>query len=557
MSMSEERVRKKAGRILPVLILIIAVLPAIFFMHMDSYRTGDEIVSYGMANEPEQGWMFSKGRIRSYVDSSILQDGLTGLPGRLFSAVGDVIKNRGNAAFFRTERPSETGWYSGDGIRGYLWIRPGEAFRFGDIYLNAMGDDANSFLYYSCLHLVSSIFRGISGTKWSGFLLNLICMAACLIILYRISGYFTGSRVGRMLLPFFYACSTGAIAMFTNIRPYALAVVLQESLLLVHLHMLRDLDAEGPSVAGKRLKWLLLLYILGYTAHYTTGIWAVCLAGYTICRSFHKKEFLRRYLLTGILAVFLGICVDPMSVFGLFSKQGSSADAGLAAAFAELLKVLVHDVCGNVFFLLIPACFLFLALLRFLKKKERKADRNALLFAGLLLAYMFLSTFLMHVVKVSTMIPMLFLLLALPAVYALEDKVLWKRLLTALLLVIWMAGSFAGLAEEKKNEYMVSRTLEEKMAAYPADTMVFVRDHGSGYDKIPLLDPYAQVYLLTTDEGWEQHREELVNASLQSGLVLLDAGKETADTIASWLEEAGSEAEILYRDGQCALLRTK
>jgi hypothetical protein len=49
----------------------------------------------------------------------------------------------------------------------------------------------------------------------------------------------------------------------------------------------------------------------------------------------------------------------------------------------------------------------------------------------------------------------------------------------------------------------------------------------------------------------------VVDASLQSGLVLLDAGKETADTIASWLEEAGSGAEILYRDSQCALLRTK
>ncbi|MBR5419533.1 MAG: hypothetical protein IK115_00140 [Lachnospiraceae bacterium] len=541
----------------PALLILLCLLPTLFFMKLDSYRTGDEIVSYGMANEPEQGWMFSKGKIRTYMEEDILRDGVMGIPANLFAAVKDVLANRRDAEFFRMERPEESGWYSGAEFKDYLKITEGEAFRPGDIYLNAMGDDANSFLYYSCLHFVSSAFPGISDTKWSGFILNLLCMAACLYLLYLISGYLIGNKAARFISVAAYACSSGAVGMFTNIRPYALAAVLQEALLLLHLHMLKTLEEQGQTVARKDFKWLALLYILGFTAHYTTGIWALCLAAYTLCRAFRNRSFIRSYLLTGILAVFLGLCVDPMSVLGLLSKQSVTESDSLLRSFAELWRILVRDVCGDKLFLLIQGLLLLAALGRFLMSEKRSFDKKSLLFTALPLSYMLLSTLLMHVVKISTMIPLVFLLLAISADYAFGEGSRWKNALLAAVLLIWFGGTMAGLVEDKKNERAVNLMLEEEMALYPSDTMVFVRDHGCGYDKIPLLSNYRRLYLLTTDEGWEGRKEEMLSAAGQSGLILFDGSGETVSAVESWLSEAGYGTEVLFGDAQCTLLKLK
>ena len=62
-----------------------------------------------------------------------------------------------------------------------------------------------------------------------GGLEELLCMAGCLLLLYQISAFFIGQRSARLVLLAAYACSAGALSMFTNIRPYALAVVLQRS----------------------------------------------------------------------------------------------------------------------------------------------------------------------------------------------------------------------------------------------------------------------------------------------------------------------------------------
>ena len=538
-----------------LLFVLFCLLPALFFMNMDTFRTGDEIISYGMANEPEQGWMFSKGRIRSYMEENILRDGAAAVPGHLLESVGDVLKNRGDAAFFRTERPGETGWYSGSELQGYLKITPGEAFRMGDVYLNAMGDDANSFLYYTCLHLVSSIFPGISASKWSGFLLNLFCMAGCLLLMYRISAFFIGQRSARLVLLAAYACSAGALSMFTIIRPYALAVVLQEALLLVHLNMLQKLENCGRDVAKKDMKWLVLLYILGFTAHYTTGIWAVCLAAYTVCRSGRDRRFIRRYLLTGGLAVFLGICIDPMSAVGLLSKRGTTESAGLPAVFAELLRALTHDLCTTVVFLLIPALILLAALCRRIRSKDRGPDIKFLLFAALPFSYILLSVLLMRVVKIRTMIPYLFILLGMLAIYALGEKRRVKTILGAFVLLLWLGGSFAGTAEDKMTEGRVNLLLEERMAMYGRDAMVFVRAHGAGYERIPLLGSFDRTYLLTTDEGWQEEIPELLSAAEQSGLILFDEAEEALSYIKECLKEEGKDTEILFTETQCTLLR--
>ena len=71
--------------------MFLCLIPTMIFMSVDDYRTGDEIVSYGMANEPAQGWMFSKGRIRTYMDDYILDANVLKTLGNVVDAGMDIV----------------------------------------------------------------------------------------------------------------------------------------------------------------------------------------------------------------------------------------------------------------------------------------------------------------------------------------------------------------------------------------------------------------------------------------------------------------------------------
>ncbi|MBR1472120.1 MAG: hypothetical protein IJ600_10830 [Lachnospiraceae bacterium] len=558
-------------------LLLLCLLPTVFFMSLDSYRTGDEVITYGMANEPAQGWMFSKGRIRSYLDHEILQDGIGGVFKNLAAAGKDILQNRRNAVFFQTERPAETGWYSGEQLRGFLAIEKGEAFHPGQVYLNAMGDDANSFLYYLCLHLLSSLIPGISAGKWSGFLLNLLCMGVLLYLLYRICCYYMENRGWRFFTLLSYACSAGAIEMYTNARPYSLAAVFFAGLFLQHLRMFEILKRSGAAAAKKYMKRLIPVYMLGYVSHYTMGIWAVCLGVFTLCTAFllssesrlgmtemhncqNPKEFIKGYLATGLLAVLLGICVDPMSVFGLLSKLKGTESASLRSAYGGVFgKAVYAMVSGNDIWLLLLAGLLVLAVARYLQK-EKKADWRIVLFCLLPFGYVLLSTFLMRTDKISTVIPYFFIMLGLLIGYVSGEQRRWKAVLASVLFLLWCIGGFHGMADSKKQERGELLLFEEQMAQHPSDTMVFVRAHGSGYDKIPLLGRYREVYVLTTDDGWQEHRGELMRAVADSGMFLCDGDSEACDMILEWLSAGGLEkrhVETLYGNDQAVLIRVR
>ena len=546
----------KAPQWLIWLLLLVCLLPTVFFMYTDTYRTGDEIITYGMANEPEQGWMFSKGRIRTYLDTEIFGDGIGSVPGNVIKAAGDVLRNKKQAAFFQMERPSETGWYTGEQMRDYLAITEGEAFRPGQIYLNGMGDDANSFLYYLLLHLVSSILPGISAGKWTGFLLNLICMAGALILLERIAAYFVEKKETRILILLAYACSSAAVGVFTNIRPYALTLVLQEALLLAHLKMLYMLQRNGVSVAKKYIKRLIPLYVLGYVAHYTTGIWAVCLALYTLVNAKGEKEFARSYLTTGILAVFLGICVDPMSVLGLLSKLKGTGSSGLVSIYAEMFKAFVKGVFGNVLWLIPTAILCGIAYYRYRKAEVMLQIRQQMLFLGLVVFYMLFSTLLMKGHKINTVLPYCFVLLGMLIPYAAGERKRWKDIVSALCFLLWGIGMFAGLLQEKKDERKDYLLLEEQMAQQEKDSIVFLRDHGAGYDKIPLLGEYERIFLWTADEGWTDRADEASQALQDGGLLLIDGDPQELWTEAEAAGLAdGAEVEVLLENEQFRLVR--
>ena len=537
-----------------VLVIFLCLLPTFCFMNMDTYRTGDEIVTYGMANEPDQGWMFSKGRIRTYLEMEILGDGILKVPGNIFHAAIDVLENRKNALFFRMDRPEENGWYTGEQMRGYLQITSGEAFRPADIYLNAMGDDANSFLYYLCLHFLSSLLPAVSASKWSGFLLNLFCMVLTLYFLYRISSFVLQKESAKYLVLIVYACSSAAVSTYTYIRPYALTIAVHEWLFLLHLEMLDRLEKDGAAGAQKYFKWMISVYVVGYVSHYTTGIWAVCLAMYTCCRAYKEKKFICSYLVTGIFAVLLGICVDPMSVPGLLFKKNGDGNGSLLTAYSSMFSKWVHGLFGSYVWLIVPGIIICIAIGRYVANKNERPDSQKVLFCILPVVYLLISTFLMRVDKLGTVFPYFFVIIAMLICFVLGRKQIWKRIVLAVCLLLWGAGMFGSLVEEKNSEGEDYRLLKAMMTESDQDSVVFIRNHGAGYDKIPLLGSFEKVFLWTADEGCEAP-DGFMQAVEDSGIVLMDGNPEQLESMASDVWSAcGYSADCLMETEQFALL---
>lgn len=375
---TEEKQIRHGVALLAVIILILTITGG--YMAIDHYLVGDEAVTYGMANSTDKGWMLSTGRIRAYFEDEILTDSVAQTIQNIAAFGMDLAKNRRGAAYFSYPRPEECGWYGKEQISDWFSIREDERFHLGDVYLNAMGDDANSYLYYELVHLSGSLFPAISATKWSAFLVNAVALVAVLLLLYGIAGYFAADTKRQLLVCLLFGCSVGCLDLSTYLRAYMLAMAFQLALLLVHLKLYQAMRDGMEKAVRRDIAGLLVLYPLGYIAHYTTGVWAVMLGIATLVwlkknlTGQERKKNTRRYLICGILAVGIGILLDPMSVLGLFSKL-SGTGTSPAQAIKESAAGFVASVFGNVLWMA-GFCILFVInLVRSVRKAEKKDNR--------------------------------------------------------------------------------------------------------------------------------------------------------------------------------------
>ena len=135
MKTDEKQIRHGVA-LLAVTILILAITGG--YMAIDRYLVGDEVVTYGMANSTDKGWMLSTGRIRAYFEDEILTDSVAQTIQNIAAFGMDLAKNRRGAAYFSYPRPEECGWYGKEQISDWFSIREDERLHLGDVYLNAM-----------------------------------------------------------------------------------------------------------------------------------------------------------------------------------------------------------------------------------------------------------------------------------------------------------------------------------------------------------------------------------------------------------------------------------
>lgn len=561
MKTDEKQIRHGVA-LLAVIILILAITGG--YMAIDRYLVGDEVVTYGMANSTDKGWMLSTGRIRAYFEDEILTDSVAQTIQNIAAFGMDLAKNRRGAAYFSYPRPEECGWYGKEQISDWFSIREDERFHLGDVYLNAMGDDANSYLYYELVHLSGSLFPAISATKWSAFLVNAVAHVAVLLLLYGIAGYFTADTKRQLLVCLLFGCSVGCLDLSTYLRAYMLAMVFQLALLLVHLKLYQAMRDGMEKAVRRDIAGLLVLYPLGYIAHYTTGVWAVVLGIATLVwlkknlTGQERKKNTRRYLICGILAVGIGILLDPMSVLGLFSKL-SGTGTSAAQAIKESAAGFVASVFGNVLWMA-GFCILFVInLVRSVRKAEKKDNRLVWL-EWLLAGYCALIVLTTRFPYFKVAYPLMFLVIVMELNFFAETTQRPHRIkmVYSILAVVFTCSSLVYTYYNKNTEVRVSDQVEAALEAADTDRLILIREHAEGYECFPLLGRYESVYVLTNgEEKLDTLLADTLIGEQKDITILITNTKADARTFQRWVSGHGFEddMDILCKTGKYEVIK--
>lgn len=561
MKTDEKQIRHGVA-LLAVIILILAITGG--YMAIDCYLVGDEVVTYGMANSTDKGWMLSTGRIRAYFEDEILTDSVAQTIQNIAAFGMDLAKNRRGAAYFSYPRPEECGWYGKEQISDWFSIREDERLHLGDVYLNAMGDDANSYLYYELVHLSGSLFPAISATKWSAFLVNAVALVAVLLLLYGIAGYFTADTKRQLLVCLLFGCSVGCLDLSTYLRAYMLAMAFQLALLLVHLKLYQAMRDGMEKVVRRDIAGLLVLYPLGYIAHYTTGVWAVVLGIATLVwlkknlTGQERKKNTRRYLICGILAVGIGILLDPMSVLGLFSKL-SGTGTSPAQAIKESAAGFVASVFGNVLWMA-GFCILFVInLVRSVRKAEKKDNRLVWL-EWLLAGYCALIVLTTRFPYFKVAYPLMFLVIVMELNFFAETTQRPHRIkmVYSILAVVFTCSSLVYTYYNKNTEVRVSDQVEAALEASDTDRLILIREHAEGYECFPLLGRYESVYVLTNgEEKLDALLADTLIGEQKDITILITNTKADARTFQRWVSGHGFEddMDILCKTGKYEVIK--
>lgn len=561
MKTDEKQIRHGVA-LLAVIILILAITGG--YMAIDCYLVGDEVVTYGMANSTDKGWMLSTGRIRAYFEDEILTDSVAQTIQNIAAFGMDLAKNRRGAAYFSYPRPEECGWYGKEQISDWFSIREDERLHLGDVYLNAMGDDANSYLYYELVHLSGSLFPAISVTKWSAFLVNAVALVAVLLLLYGIAGYFTADTKRQLLVCLLFGCSVGCLDLSTYLRAYMLAMAFQLALLLVHLKLYQAMRDGMEKAVRRDIAGLLVLYPLGYIAHYTTGVWAVVLGIATLVwlkknlTGQERKKNTRRYLICGILAVGIGILLDPMSVLGLFSKL-SGTGTSPAQAIKESAAGFVASVFGNVLWMA-GFCILFVInLVRSVRKAEKKDNRLVWL-EWLLAGYCALIVLTTRFPYFKVAYPLMFLVIVMELNFFAETTQRPHRIkmVYSILAVVFTCSSLVYTYYNKNTEVRVSDQVEAALEAADTDRLILIREHAEGYECFPLLGRYESVYVLTNgEEKLDALLADTLIGEQKDITILITNTKADARTFQRWVSGHGFEddMDILCKTGKYEVIK--
>lgn len=543
-------------------IVLLMVLSA-FIMTKDARWNGDEVITYSMSNSYENGWMLSRGRVVEYLEDAVIGDSFLETMRGMVSFVKDLAINRKQAAYFSYPRPSECGWYTRDEMRDWFFVTDNEGFNYASIYLNAMGDDANSFLYYMLVHTVGSVFRSWSGTSWAGYLMNLLAAIGIIIVMWNIGTQLEFTNRTKVLTIGLFSTSLFCLEHITLSRAYMVSSLFHMLLILLHIKLMIHVKNNNVR-AGRKVLWMMLpIYVVGYVTHYSILFFTFFLGiSMFVWLLVQKNSLVRRYFLIGTLAIAMGIALDPVSVMGLLLKLGRASSneakvsivSGLMRSFTEFWipsRVALGITCGAVILFLLVLCYQ-----AFVCRDAVGLGRNrTILFWSLIIGLeMIVIQGITGQDYFKALYPMIFLLVIGMIASVLQhqrfgwlrkDRI-WNGVLVIVLVLVTLANTNT-MINRKESEFKEVEQLRQIIGDLDESQAIFLRDYSSDHVYFPEVINFDRTLFLTV-------QEEIPNISefqpiTDDSMTLISAtAQNITDQLLIQLEQLGYSNMLCYNE---------
>ena len=530
-----------------IVLFLVLLFPAALEMYDESF-SGDEVVTYSMANNSDGGFVFSEGRVAAYFKNQIVSDSVYGFLSNLKREASDVLQNRRNARFFQYETDPEVKYYTHDQMMDWFEKRDYERFNLYETWLFSQSDDANSYLYYSLLNICCSVFPSISATKWSGFLLNYILYLILAGLFYRLAKHLGAEPVPAAVFTLLMAFSYEVLNKVIYIRSYILAMCFVTLLTDCHVRFwnrCRNTDTSAKFHIGIFVP----ITIAAYISHYTTAFFTASLTIATIIyliRMGQKKQAVH-YTLVMLLSGVLALLADPVSVPGMLSKfLGGSGGGSTSAFLSELNQYFLMSLIPGI---PMAVCVIVVVIASYMRKTEtvKASSEYKTLLGAVTIFIVIILAGTKGARYLSVVTPILLLLL---------ELYLYGRIITfqkpsriaGITVCIYLLSSgiylFRNLALANRDSLQREAVISE----ISDNACIFFRNRRSGYENTRYLPQFTSVQVITlTTDNWE----EMVDSEILENkevIVFVDPSSEEA-VPEEWLTaHSFQQAECLLKN---------
>lgn len=478
-------------RISIAIIILIALIP-ICFMEIDHYFSGDEVITYSMANCDTAGFVFSDGKITRYMQNEIFNGSFTEVVHNLIDLAKDVFTNGRQAEILLYPRDPEVYLYTHEEMVDWQAKRQDERFDFYNTWIQSLSDDGNAWFYESAVNFVSSLFVSISSTKWTAFIVNFVFYLLALCVLYMIGKEFGNTFEQNAVAIIGYGLWSITLKTVTNLRAYTVASFF--CLLLVYYALkIQKCIAEDKKIPFSYYVKFVITYAVGFVSHYTIGA-ALTTYGLVLVlfMLLYYKKNVTPIIVTGVLALFSGFVLAPDSIVGLlfeYSNKGASAmpKSGYIYIFAVLAPL--------------AGCIVAIF-------KNRALAKNPLVYTSMstLLGLLMIIYGTNGIGYGKILFPISFFVFA-SIIIRLLDRYVCK-LQEGVVLCVLLIFALFNISVTYVDKISDNKEVEEKQAVLEANTSsvcLYFRQHARGYKDVVLLRDYfdrAQVINVDTD-NWQ------------------------------------------------------
>lgn len=498
-----------------ILILVIAVTTAMYF---NDFRNGDEVLTYSGANSSGNIWMFSVDKI----------------------------------------------WYSGQEIKNFLSVSPENRFDYRSVVSNSLLDSGNNFLYYLFVHTVSSMVPEYSFSKWCGFFVNIIFFIGTLLILFKLGKIYLLSKNLSFVVLLLYLCMNG-LRIVTFLRSYQMLIFF--TLFLFYRHLLLCGYMEGKEGCKPKCHDFALIgfiCILSFWSSFLTSVivlvLGVIIVFHLIKNIKHKnvvKQIFLPYLFTITISTMIALLGIPTFLSMMLDKlRGDSGNKSLIADTVIAISNFLIEMFGNHVTLLMTLLFGFVVTVHEYRKGRRfsNLDSKWQMLILFMIGYLLVSAILTRsgARYLWPVFPFILILFGkyLQNIYD-KNLILWKKFLLALLvIVICASGIYSYQYQKFQSEiYFIQRDRREAIENSGEDIAVFIRNHGMGYDYVPLLMNFSDVMVIERPtQDYRNYNNELMLQNSESICVINVSGLDVNSDIEDWLSsELGYiEFDVLY-----------